>query len=49
MLDYSLTYDQKKRNARMIIPQSGMVNFAHILRICRNLVEVGIRNAISGA
>ena len=27
MLDYSLTYDQMKRYARMIILRSGMFNF----------------------
>ena len=49
MLHYSLTYDQKKRRARMIIPQRGMFNFAPpIGQICRNLVEVGIRNVTDG-
>ena len=46
-----LTYNQMflSRIARMIIPQSGMFNFAPpILRICRNLVEIGIRNVTDG-
>ena len=49
MPDYSLTYDQMKRYARMIILRSGMFNFTPpIWRICRNSVKSAIRNVIDG-